>query len=84
MAKHILTGTNLTGYSCSLCKKSWQHDTPEQILTTVCSGSRPDFSRSFGVSFLAFIDRGEIESKGTTADDKGKRLIEKWEKDNDG
>jgi hypothetical protein len=43
---------------------------------------KPDFSKAHRVSYR-LIDRGEVESKGTTADDKGKTLLERWEKDNE-
>jgi hypothetical protein len=54
-SKHILTGSNLTGYSCSSCRKSWDHhSTPEQIQQTPCEAieyGRGSFSTEFSMTF---------------------------------
>lgn len=35
--KHILTGDNLTGYSCSLCKHAWAREyTLDEIMSSHC------------------------------------------------
>lgn len=39
--KHILTGSNLTGYSCSLCKQSWGKGfTLGEIEAMLCEGHK--------------------------------------------
>lgn len=91
MTKHILTGSTLTGYSCSVCQQSWSKETSvEDINAEACLESF-DTSHSYTLSianhldhFYGWVMSAEDESLHTTADDKGKTLLERWERDNDG